>query len=997
MDDEMPDSCNVVWDSPSLNSLGSMPLGNGDIGVNLWVEQSGDLLFYISKVDAFDDKGITLKLGRVRLALSPNPFAAGKPFRQELVLREGAIQIDAGPLNFETKLRVWVDANHSVIRVTGESAVPLDATVSLDWSRSRLEGLADIRSDEGRSGALPAGTVGLKRNDKADRLAWAYRNVSSVWMKKLIAQKSAELAKTAHDPLLNLTSGCLITGTGFVSGEVKDSLYLKEKRRNIDLSVHVLTCQTDTAAAWFNRIEAQAEEVGRVDGEAMFAAHRDWWCSFWERSYVSVEKCGDEPVRLAGYLFTQYRETIDDYCKSLVVDSATNAFQLTQRYALERFLQACASRGTVPPPFNGSIFTMDLPAGVHSFGKPRGEPAHADERDWGYIPFFWQNTRHPGWSMLARGDYETMMPSFRLIRDSLEVSKDRARQWFGHGGAFMPEGIMSGGVSIFDEVPAHLTYHWLGTIEMTAMMCDYFEHTGDRKFLEEYLLPCADEFVKFYDLHFPKRDERGRMVMEPAGTVETYQPVTNPVTEVSGLRYLLEKLLSFDKAFVGVERQTYWKHVLGILPDVPWRTVKGIKLLAPGAKYSGRLICETPELYAVWPFQQTALGCDQDLLARARQSFHVRQLSLDGTPDTQSWETGGWQPAPIWAAFLGLPREAARLVSINYDDRFPNIADNAEMVAPVAGHPRARFPGFWETKMDFTPDNDHGAVSANALQGMLLQSQGKRIFLLPAWPEDWDVSFKLCAPFNTTVECVYRGGKVQSLTVIPESRRADVEDFSSFENRIRTIVGVACADRNYLFGLPPMLDGQPGAGKTTRPWLAKYGESVTGVRAAPWPNCVFRGRTLFVFDLYGKEPKPPRVPATIVSSDLLTGKDKSPVSILKLEYDRSLEQFMCATVSNGSLTVGRKLVGGVLDLGRAETFDRVEFVISKSDHRRGDGREFSLDVKESDGSWMTILRSAVYGNIFSKRFDPITAQQIRLVINLPVVSLDLFPPDADSG
>jgi hypothetical protein len=29
---------NFVWDSPSKDCAGSMPLGNGDIGVNAWVE-----------------------------------------------------------------------------------------------------------------------------------------------------------------------------------------------------------------------------------------------------------------------------------------------------------------------------------------------------------------------------------------------------------------------------------------------------------------------------------------------------------------------------------------------------------------------------------------------------------------------------------------------------------------------------------------------------------------------------------------------------------------------------------------------------------------------------------------------------------------------------------------------------------------------------------------------------------------------------------------------
>lgn len=44
-----------------------MPLGNGDVGLNVWVDENGDLAFYISKVDAFDAGHYLPKLGRVRL------------------------------------------------------------------------------------------------------------------------------------------------------------------------------------------------------------------------------------------------------------------------------------------------------------------------------------------------------------------------------------------------------------------------------------------------------------------------------------------------------------------------------------------------------------------------------------------------------------------------------------------------------------------------------------------------------------------------------------------------------------------------------------------------------------------------------------------------------------------------------------------------------------------------------------------------------------------
>ncbi len=61
------EDANVVWDSPSENSLGSMPIGNGDIGANVWVEPSGDLVLLLSKTDAFDDFSRLLKIGRVRI------------------------------------------------------------------------------------------------------------------------------------------------------------------------------------------------------------------------------------------------------------------------------------------------------------------------------------------------------------------------------------------------------------------------------------------------------------------------------------------------------------------------------------------------------------------------------------------------------------------------------------------------------------------------------------------------------------------------------------------------------------------------------------------------------------------------------------------------------------------------------------------------------------------------------------------------------------------
>ena len=60
------------------------------------------------------------------------------------------------------------------------------------------------------------------------------------------------------------------------------------------------------------------------------------------------------------------------------------------------------------------------------------------------------------------------------------------------------------------------------------------------------------------------------------------------------------------------------------------------------------------------------------------------------------------------------------------------------------------------------------------LQNMIIQCDGSRIQLTPAWPADWTADFKLHAPYNTTVEGHISNGKVTNLQVTPASRAKDV-------------------------------------------------------------------------------------------------------------------------------------------------------------------------------------------------------------------------------
>jgi hypothetical protein len=77
--------------------------------------------------------------------------------------------------------------------------------------------------------------------------------------------------------------------------------------------------------------------------------------------------------------------------------------------------------------------------------------------------------------------------------------------------------------------------------------------------------------------------------------------------------------------------------------------------------------------------------------------------------------------------------------------------------------------------IDWAPDHNWGGMGMIGLQEMLMQTFDDRILLLPAWPKDWNVAFRLHAPKQTTVEVKVVNAQVEKLNVSPASRREDVE------------------------------------------------------------------------------------------------------------------------------------------------------------------------------------------------------------------------------
>lgn len=913
------DRYNVVWNSPSKNAAGSMPIGNGEVGLNVWVEEGGDLLFYIARTDAWSESSRLLKLGRVRVSLSPNPFTNAAAFRQELKLRDGLIQIIAGAREERVSLKLFVDANAPVIHLVGESQRPMSVKASLEVWRTEKKLLKGAEAQS--SWTMQDAPIGVDVSESADivrdtpdAITWFHRNEHSVVPFTLHFQGLDSVTQFASDPLLHRTFGGRISGPGFMKGS-PTTLHTKSTAKTFTLTITTHTAQTKSVGEW----EQQLLSAKSAKPEAAAKQTAKWWNEFWDRSWIFVDHKGSaaslpqsqHPVRIGidaaggnrfrgafgrASIFNRALSqkevealslgdpdkalpftnnlvaswNLNDAAASTISSRAgnsitatrakdafelprdprlalTNAFTLeawiqpsvatparifdsmtpggsdgflfdthpgrhlrlivgpdtidaqnvltagkwqhvvavadaksgtraiylngkfvqgtggsthadseppskiTQSYILQRWMNACGGRGNYPIKFNGSIFTVEPQFTDASVNF------NADWRRWGDC-YWWQNTRFPGYASIASGDYGVCEPLFRMYRDVTPLCRARAKLYYDADGVYFPETMTLFGTyankdygwnrkdRAANEIDCrYWRFAWQQGLELVMLMLDYYAHTDDAKFLDEQLLPMSRDVLRYFDSRF-KRDAQGKLVISPTQSAETYwDNVVNDTPTIAGLHAVLDRLLALSKAS-RADRE-FWSALKGATPDLPLTTSGGVTIIPPAQSFSPRRYnCENTELYAMWPFRN--VGIHTTNTAIGVETFARRKERI----------IKGWCYDGPSAAILGITEHAKKELEIR--------ARNT--------HPNHRFPAMWGPNFDWVPDQDHGGNIMLTLQHMLLTSDGDKIFLMPAWPKDWNVRFKLHAPHRTTVEAEYRNGKLAGYKVIPKSRTKDV-------------------------------------------------------------------------------------------------------------------------------------------------------------------------------------------------------------------------------
>jgi hypothetical protein len=370
--------------------------------------------------------------------------------------------------------------------------------------------------------------------------------------------------------------------------------------------------------------------------------------------------------------------------------------------------------------------------------------------------------------MLRAGDFESMLPQFESYLRVLKNAGLRTAVYWGHEGACFSEQIENFGLPnpaeygwnrppAFDngvEYNAWLEYEWDTVLEFCRMMLETQRYA--EKDIHRYI-PFIESCLRFFDEHYQylaaQRDRKsldgdGHLILYPGSAGETYKLAYNASSTIAGLQTVLDGLLALPANYLGDTVRKAYTAMLQRLPPITFRQMQGHTTIAPAQAWARVNNTESPQLYPVFPWGIYGIG----------------RPGLDTAVNTWKYDTDvvkfrsyvGWKQSNIFAARLGLTSDAMSLTE-------KKLMDGEH-----------RFPAFWGPGYDWTPDHNWGGSGMIGLQEMLLQDNGDKIYLFPAWPRTRDVHFKLYAPYNTTVEATLKDGKVTQLKVTPEQRMKDV-------------------------------------------------------------------------------------------------------------------------------------------------------------------------------------------------------------------------------
>ncbi|MBM81237.1 MAG: hypothetical protein CMJ78_11685 [Planctomycetaceae bacterium] len=728
------------YQAPAKNSLRGQPIGNGRMGTLVWTTPSAVHLqinrndvFAVNRNHAGAQSSATDYCGgcaSVVVDVGGTPLAASEDFRQRLSLYDAEAHVAGDAIRIRCFVASHADVLVLEIDDRRDKPRPIRVTLSMWRAPEVVTGKHSARYRFSKSNGDVAVVQTFEKREHHSESAVAIR----VQDGRSQIQQIDERTRVLVAPAKRGKRTVFIASAGS----------LGDRRANVR-----------------NDAFAILQSVKQQTYAQLRAEHLTWWHAFWGRTFVSLE-------------------------------SEDGAAQAAQNWRTRHlYYMGSSSRGPLPPKWNGSLFATT-----------------GDNRQWGSQ--FWVWTTEMLYFPLAKADaIDLMDPYFDMYVGQLPRAKEAARQRWGSRGAYYPETTAFDGPTVLpDDVAtefrdvllgrkkhtelsqraqdllrfdSHLRvvafaprkgrYTWISHVassgsELAVQAWWRYRYTGDTKWLRTHAYPLLRGTVEFYR-GLVKKAEDGRYHISGTHAHEDFWGVKNSIMDLAAIRGTAPLAIrSAEILNVDADLRSRWQELLDNLAPYPMGRDPEAKALAGAAlaedvwaagylgDVNGQHNPEDVWLNPVFPFE------DWTLETRNTKVDKIVQKTLDLAPRHNSVLKGAKLSTAI--------RTPIAVVRAGRGENLPAMLASYYAAFSPLPNGMSQFEG------PTAPSVEHLGLLTTTLQDALIQSVSPRpgdpeiIHVFPAWPKQWQASFRLLVRGGFLVSCSIRDDKVTSMEI--ESR-----------------------------------------------------------------------------------------------------------------------------------------------------------------------------------------------------------------------------------
>jgi alpha-L-fucosidase 2 len=751
----------LVYNSPPIDPLQGIALGNGDVGVLFWCEDS-KIITVVNKSDLWDDATFgpfhnwsgeeedysTTQRHACRIIIDFKfPIFNTlylSDFKAKLNLDDASLNLEAASPFGKVRLKAFVDHSSGILFYDLSSDltedVPLDVTIERFGSRTFSHWYSQINRDA---------TIGLSGTE-------TFADDKRIYITQKLSDGTFAIGGNViqnNGLIVKYSRGHSRSATIQLSGS---------RQKSAQLAFSVTSPVTGDPASGIKNTLTSVSEKGM---EPFWQSHAEIWKSIWNRSYMDYG---------------------DDYLNNL--------WYLTIYYA------NASQGGKYPGRFNNGLWFWNH-----------------DVQQWNFY-FHW-NQQQLYWPLNAAGFHELIIPYLDFRFNSLPLAKKDAMELFHAEGAFVSDVTERRGYNSAGEKGNHTP-----VAEIALDFWRQYQYTGDKNFLKEKALPYILEAAKFFESLFIKESDGLYHAKEGTG-YEGWIKLKDGLTELVYAKALFTTALEALKvAGTNLTEAKKWSEITRQLAPLPVVKTDEATIVSNGTSYKlnrGFFRGETSptnEIFAAgWGIKEkkmlTVFEPFGDLDSINSRDYPANGLKLlDGifpsVPSSPVFPSGliglaqkdkklfdimtattllygtdamGWDPVPVVMARLGLTKELA----INLD-KFPEkwqiycngwghigvekeVKKDAELffrtnlVKDVASSKMERFPfPMWPFRH---MSMESMSVLATAMNESLLQSYDGILRIFPAFPVNRNGRFTLHATGGFIVSSEIKSGEVQWISI----------------------------------------------------------------------------------------------------------------------------------------------------------------------------------------------------------------------------------------